>query len=93
MATVADVGDVEAALQTLSENGSGPFVVRLPRASGSRDARYAHLLNGAVHIDPGAAESPEPAAPRSGLAERVERLESQVAILQRRLDEMRPSES
>ena len=92
MATVAEVGDVESALQTLSENGSGPFVVRLPRAPGSRDARYAHLLSGAVHVDQRAAEAPEPATARSGLAERVERLESQVASLQRRLDEIRPLE-
>ena len=93
MAAVADVGDVETALQSLRENSSGPFVVRLPRAPGSRDARYAHLLSGTVHVDHDAAASPEPGAPRSGLAERVERLESQVAGLQRRLDEMRPSES
>lgn len=92
MATVADVGEVELALRALAEHEGGPFVVRLPRAPGTRDARYAHLLGGDVQ---GAAatdlnEPPEPAAiPRAGLAERVQALESQVADLQREFDELR----
>ena len=90
MAVVADVGEVETALQALGAHVSGPFVVRLPRLAGTRDARYAHLLSGDVHIeeieaDPEAA----PAAPRSGLAERVQSLESQVETLQREMAAIR----
>jgi uncharacterized protein YceH (UPF0502 family) len=89
MTPVADVSDVDAALQTLSEHAAGPFVIRLPRAPGTRDARYAHLLSGAVEMPEPGAEALEPPAPRSGLAERVQRLESQVQRLEQELESMR----
>jgi uncharacterized protein YceH (UPF0502 family) len=47
----ADVSSVEAFLVELAERPAdkgGPLVVRLPRAPGSREARWAHLLCGAV---------------------------------------------
>jgi hypothetical protein len=78
MVPAADVGDVEVALRSLGEHEAGPFVVRLPRAPGARDARYAHLLGDEVPDAQPAAESPAQPALRSGLAERVQRLESQV---------------
>jgi uncharacterized protein len=92
MASVADVAEVEVALRSLAEHTSGPFVTRLPRLPGTRDARYGQLLTG----DYPAGEAPdfpaEPAAaaaPRSGLAERVQALEAQVAELQQALAELR----
>lgn len=94
MTPVADVGEVEAALQSLGAHVSGPFVVRLPRAPGTRDARYAHLLSGDAQGAPAdePADAPEPAAvPRSGLTERVQSLEAQVEALQRELAEIRES--
>jgi len=92
MATVADVGEVEVALRALAEHTAGPFVVRLPRAAGTRDARYAHLLGGTVEgAPPGdTGDQVTPAtAQRSGLAERVQDLEAQVAELQRQLGDIR----
>lgn len=89
MTPIADVGAIEAALHALGEHSAGPFVVRLPRAPGTRDARYAHLLSGEVHVEQAAAAPAEPPAPRSGLADRVQHLESQVEALQRDLDEIR----
>jgi uncharacterized protein YceH (UPF0502 family) len=89
MARVADVGEVEAALRVLGERADGPFVVRLQRAPGARDARYAHLLSGAPPVAPVVAEAAGSPAPRSGLAERVQRLESRVEDLQQQLDEIR----
>lgn len=44
MATVNDVSEIEAALQTLSTREDGPFVVRLTKEPGRRDARWAHLF-------------------------------------------------
>ena len=47
----ADVSSVEAFLVELAERPAekgGPLVVRLARAPGSREARWAHLLCGAV---------------------------------------------
>ena len=92
MTPISDVGEVETALQSLSTHISGPFVVRLSRAAGARDARYAHLLSGDVQGAPSdePADSPEPAAvPRSGLSERVQSLEVQVENLQREIAEIR----
>lgn len=92
MATIAEVAEVEAALQALGAHLSGPFVVRLPRTAGTRDSRYAHLLSGDVQGAPTdeAAEASEPAVvPRSGLTERVQSLEAQVETLQLELAEIR----
>jgi hypothetical protein len=90
MAPVNDVNEVEAALQALAVHEQGPFVVKLARQPGQRDQRWAHLLCGEVEAATASLETPVPAgAPRSGLAERVERLEAQVATLQRDLDEIR----
>jgi len=88
MATIADVGEVEVALHSLGENVSGPFVVKLPRLPGARDARWAHLLSVEVDITPVADEAVASTAPRSGLAERVQQLEAQVESLQQAMDEL-----
>lgn len=89
MATIADVGEVEVALHSLGENVSGPFVVKLPRLSGARDARWAHLLSGEVAVTPVTDEATTAsAAPRSGLTERVQQLEAQVESLQQAMDEL-----
>lgn len=92
MTPVADVSEVEAALQALSSHESGALVARLPRAAGARDARYAHLLSGGIDLPPAVAPDAGPLdtpadrlAPRTGLAERVERLESEVSKLQEAL--------
>jgi uncharacterized protein len=81
MAAVSDVAEVEAALQALAGHASGPFVARLPRAPGQRDARYAHLLGGPVAADI-AAEAPPAGLPPAGLGERVAALEARVAALE-----------
>jgi uncharacterized protein YceH (UPF0502 family) len=47
----ADVSSVDAFLVELAERApekGGPLVVKLPRAAGSREPRWAHLLCGAV---------------------------------------------
>jgi uncharacterized protein YceH (UPF0502 family) len=101
MAAVSEVREIEAALLALSTHAGGPFVVRLARAAGARDARWAHLLSGAVAAAPvgvapsvGGAQAPTDELrpkplPQTGLAERVERLESQVEELRRELEELR----
>jgi hypothetical protein len=87
MARIADVGEVDAALDALGAHVAGPFVVRLPRAPGARDARYAHLLSGEVLVAEANAAAPESAPSRPGLAERVQRLESEVEELRRKVNE------
>jgi hypothetical protein len=85
MASVADVAEVEVALRRLAEHESGPFVVRLPRLPGTRDARYGQLLTGelpAAGTGDVTADEASAAAPPVGLAARVQALEAQVAELQ-----------
>jgi hypothetical protein len=93
MTPIADVGEVDVALSALGVHARGPFVVRLPRAPGARDARHAHLLcgdiDGALPVaDPEEATAPA-AAPHAGLAGRVERLETEVESLKQALTEIR----
>ena len=51
----ADISSVEAFLDELAARQPEPLVVRLPRAPGSRRARWAHLLGGPVDAAPAAA--------------------------------------
>ena len=71
---------VENCLARLAESTQpGPLVARLPRQAGSRDARYGHLLSGALPSVP--EEAPRPAERPSPLEARVEQLEREIAAL------------
>jgi uncharacterized protein YceH (UPF0502 family) len=94
MAPFADVAEVEFVLAQLSTREDGPFVARLPREPGRREARYAQLFTG----EPAASEPLSwPEAPASAadetardrvaeLEQRVAQLEMELAGLKRRLD-------
>jgi uncharacterized protein len=91
MAPFSEVGQVEAALESLRSREDGPFVVRLPREPGRRDSRYAHLFSGAVAV-PALEEEPQALAFSSVAAEtpaRLDRLEEQVQRLREELDDMK----
>jgi uncharacterized protein YceH (UPF0502 family) len=78
----ADISSVEAFLDELqdrSEEKGGPLVVKLARAPGMREQRWAHLLSGPV--DPGEPQPESSAAPHSHLEARVETLEQEIAQL------------
>jgi uncharacterized protein YceH (UPF0502 family) len=79
----ADISSVEAFLEELRdrvEDKGGPLVVRLPRAPGMREQRWAHLLCGPVDMaEPEA--GPAGIAPRHELEARIEALEGEVAAL------------
>lgn len=87
----SDLSFVEATLQALAERADGPLVVKLPRQSGQKEARYAHLLSGPVQVEAQLrAARPEPAtvAVRAE-SERLTQLESEVATLRQELNELR----
>lgn len=84
----ADVSEVEAALQGLTEREDGPFVVKLPRESGRRDSRFAHLFSGEVDIDALPASKPLTTASGSG-NDRLARIEQRVESLDGELKELR----
>ena len=78
----ADISSVEAFLDELQERADekgGPLVVKLPRAAGMREQRWAHLLCGPVEMSEPARN--ESAAVPPGLEIRVEALEKEVAHL------------
>jgi uncharacterized protein YceH (UPF0502 family) len=92
-----DGAAVESTLKGLMEREDGPFVTRLGRSPGSREARYAHLFSGQpVDAQPMGAEEPVFAAaertglaPGSRLSERVDALEESVRQLRTELDELK----
>jgi len=79
----ADISSVEGFLEELQDRSAdkgGPLVVKLAKAPGAREQRWAHLLSGPVDEAQWAAGSS--ARPNdTGTQERLERLETEVAQL------------
>jgi hypothetical protein len=86
----ADFEDLDAVQRTLDAlaNREEPLVVRIPRQSGQREDRYAHLLGGEVDIEEVAASTPAPAQ-RSSKADEVADLREEVEALRRDLNALR----
>lgn len=84
-----DIASVEAFLEELqdrAEEKGGPLVVRLPRAPGAREQRWAHLLGGPVDMSIPADAPPRPAA--AVPEERLQALEARVDELERLLQNL-----
>jgi uncharacterized protein YceH (UPF0502 family) len=91
MASFSEVGQVEAALESLRTREDGPFVVRLPREPARRDSRWAHLFSGAVAV-PAIEAEPQALAVAGVAAEtpaRLDRLEEQVQRLREELEDLK----
>ena len=82
-APFADTGEVLAALQALTTRAEGPLVVKLPRVTGQREERFAHLLCGAVAVD---AQPAAAAAEVGAERERIDKLEAEVGALRGELE-------
>jgi uncharacterized protein YceH (UPF0502 family) len=83
--------EVETTLQNLSLRPR-PLVVKLPRQTGSRESRFAHLIGGDINVEELAARAERSEAASSssrGASDRVARLEEQVATLQQELAELK----
>ena len=90
----ADISSVEGFLEELqdrSEEKGGPLVVKLPRAPGAREQRWAHLVCGPVDIAL-AATSYEAHMPGAGelshLQGRIDSLEHEVAQLRETVERL-----
>ena len=89
-----DVGEVDAALESLMTRPDGPFVARLAREPRRKDHAYAHLFGGPIVSAPAEApvrdvESPDAAAaapPRGG---GLAALEARVALLEQALADVK----
>lgn len=90
----ADISSVEGFLEELQDRSAekgGPLVVKLPRAPGAREQRWAHLLCGPVDLAEAAAHS-EASLPGTGelahLQDRIATLEREVAQLRDTLQQL-----
>jgi uncharacterized protein YceH (UPF0502 family) len=83
----ADMNAIAAALERLERRPDGPYVQRLARRPGQKEARYAHLLTGELPAEPSFPEGPEPAVASDDSIRLVE-LEAEVRGLRRDLDEL-----
>jgi len=88
----ADNDDVVVALTGLIERDGESLLVKLPRTPGRKDAEYMHLFSGPVDLEAYASQAHEARKEGSSagvsvaeLAERVSRLEAEVAELKGRL--------
>ena len=81
----ADISSVEAFLDELqqrTEDKGGPLVMLLPRRSGLREQRWAHLLSGPIDMDADAgAAGADHRAGSAGLEARVAELETELSAL------------
>ena len=79
----ADAQEVETTLRQLMSREDGPFIARLPRASGARESRYAHLFSGTIESveEPAETEATSSVAGAPSLAQRVATLETAVEDL------------
>jgi uncharacterized protein YceH (UPF0502 family) len=86
----SDLEEVEACLNGLMDRAIDPLVTRLPRAPGTKEERYAHLLSGQplpdVPADVPHAPPPEHRPASSATLERVAQLEAEVQTLRSELD-------
>ena len=88
----ADNGEVLITLNSLIEREGEPLLVKLPRTPGRKDSEYMHLFSGEVDVEAHTVRAQDPKlsgeTPRTSnreLAERVDRLESEVAALKEKL--------
>jgi uncharacterized protein len=99
MHTFHEVERVEATMQTLIEGRETPLVVKLPKAPGTKEARYAHLLSGARAVErqeiSGSLIPPSSPAPIisgrgddrfSALEDEVQQLRAEVSWLSRQFE-------
>lgn len=84
--------EVEQTLNELISRDTEPLVVRLPRQSGQKEGRFAHLLSGEIDVEAlAAAETERAPAPRrsSALEEKVDALAAEVEKLKEQFEHFR----
>ena len=93
LATVRDVEQVEAELEELMTRPEGPYVAKLAREPGRREARYAQLFTGppsqeVAEASTGSRLAEVDTTAAADLSERVSMLELEVAELRQALAEL-----
>jgi hypothetical protein len=87
----AGLDEVESTLQSLAARAPSPLVQRLPRQTGYKESRYAHLLAGPPESVPDESVPAIETPAGTGLPDdgRVARLEKEVEGLRRELAELK----
>jgi uncharacterized protein len=85
-----DLSVVHSTLKHLMER-EPPLVKLLPRQAGNKEARYAHLLSGDVEVSESATASVREVEPSksAGETERITQLESEIAGLQKEIEDLK----
>jgi uncharacterized protein len=83
-----DLSETESVLEKLIAWPAGALVQKLARQPGQKEARYAHLLSGEVHVE-AAAEPASAAAGASPASGRIGQLEQELAQLRRDFEDLR----
>jgi uncharacterized protein len=82
------LGDVSDTLDKLTRRDE-PLVVKLERQTGQKDARFAHLLCGSSGIEAAVASKAVRAAQDPAKSDRVERLETEVALMRSEIEALK----
>ena len=83
----AGLDEVEQTLAGLISHEPDPLVIRLPRQSGQKEVRFAHLLSGEISVE--APTPAEPASPRQTLEQKVDGLIAEVERLRLQFEEFK----
>lgn len=89
LAEFADLADVEATLESLIARQPESLVARMPRRTGQKELRYAHLLSGDPVVAEAEARTPEGLPSRLGDDARLDELERAVESLRAELAALR----
>jgi uncharacterized protein len=86
-----DLAAVELCLNRMIERSPAPLAVRLPRAAGSKEPRYAHLLSGIPEVIETESNHgiPSDQVGRPSQVERISALENEVAALKHEVADLR----
>lgn len=87
MVEFADLDDIQAVLDEMMSR-EDPLLVRIPRAAGQREDRFAQLLCGEPEIEATAPARHGSPGVASGISERITRLEEDVAEMKRKLRQL-----
>jgi uncharacterized protein YceH (UPF0502 family) len=94
-----DTREVESTLDQLIQRDDGPFVAKLPREPGKRDARFAHLFGGeiemsevAVPVDAASVMPHTDSGRMERLEQMIDQLRDELATLKARLERISPDQ-
>ena len=84
----SNLGEVQETLDGLARRDE-PLVIKLPVQPGQKEARFAHLLSGEIDVEAFAAAQTASHSRSNSGAERIEKLEEEVAALCREVGEIK----